>query len=602
MPAVRASIVIGLALAGSFTLTVQAGAAQPIPDDPLQSPPPPFSGSPAEPRRLSSPEPPRHPFMAPNGRSNLHDDAYQTDAYRVPGPLGRDMSRVSTLQAGVCASVTFDSKGRIVTVCVGLQGPRLLVMDPVTLDTIEELPLPPRMPGSASIFNDFAGGGYFYLDHRDRAVIPTTTRHVYVVAIGDPPAPVVEVDYDLTSVVPVGDRIISALPDWSGRIWFVSTEGVVGIVDPATGAISSMDTGEEIANSFAVDESGGVYIVSQGALYRFDAAADGAPSVTWREEYRNSGIAKPGQVHAGSGSTPTVMGRRYLTITDNADPMNVVVYDRRPQAAGSRLVCEQPVFEKGASATDQSLIVAGRSIIAENNYGHSGPQSVEGGDTTAPGIERVDLGRDGRCRSVWRSQEIAPSVVPKVSLETGLVYTYTKPAREDGGDAWYFTALDFCTGRTVYSQLAGTGLGYNNNFAPVTLGPDGSAYVGVLGGLLRLADATPPSGPPATTRPGCSARPRLSLRLRFRRSRTPAGGRCARRPVRAWLRGADVVYVRRVGFYRGRRRVAADRRRPFAKIVDRGSRAGRRRIVARVRLDDGTLHLLRRSYRGCPSP
>jgi hypothetical protein len=30
-------------------------------------------------------------------------------------------------------------------------------------------------------------------------------------------------------------------------------------------------------------------------------------------------------------------------------------------------------------------------------------------------------------------------------------------------------------------------LGYNNNYAPVTIGPDGSAYVGTLGGLVRIA-------------------------------------------------------------------------------------------------------------------
>jgi hypothetical protein len=40
----------------------------------------------------------------------------------------------------------------------------------------------------------------------------------------------------------------------------------------------------------------------------------------------------------------------------------------------------------------------------------------------------------------------------------------------------------------VYKRLAGTGLGFNNNFAPVTLGPGGTAYVGVLGGLVRLGD------------------------------------------------------------------------------------------------------------------
>ena len=48
--------------------------------------------------------------------------------------------------------------------------------------------------------------------------------------------------------------------------------------------------------------------------------------------------------------------------------------------------------------------------------------------------------------------------------------------------------LDFRTGRTVYKALAGSGLGYNNNYAPVTLGPDATAYVGTLGGLVALRD------------------------------------------------------------------------------------------------------------------
>lgn len=94
----------------------------------------------------------------------------------------------------------------------------------------------------------------------------------------------------------------------------------------------------------------------------------------------------------------------------------------------------------------------------------------------------------GRCRTAWRSEEIAPSVVPKVSLAAGLIYTFTKPQTEDGSDAWYFTALDFDTGETVFKRLAGDSLGFNNNYAPVTIGPNGTAYVGVLGGLTMFRD------------------------------------------------------------------------------------------------------------------
>ena len=40
----------------------------------------------------------------------------------------------------------------------------------------------------------------------------------------------------------------------------------------------------------------------------------------------------------------------------------------------------------------------------------------------------------------------------------------------------------------MYRRLAGSGLGHDNNYAPVTLAPGGTAYVGVLGGLTRFED------------------------------------------------------------------------------------------------------------------
>jgi hypothetical protein len=104
----------------------------------------------------------------------------------------------------------------------------------------------PPAPGSRGI------GHLFYLDDRDRAVIPTTTRHVLVVAVrGDAFAQ--EADYDLTSAVGLTDQVISALPDFDGRIWFASKAGVLGTVDPVSGAVHVLDLHEGIGNSFAVD-------------------------------------------------------------------------------------------------------------------------------------------------------------------------------------------------------------------------------------------------------------------------------------------------------------------------------------------------------------
>jgi hypothetical protein len=471
-----------------------ARAQTPIPEGPeLGAAPALFEGAPWTPKPVVAPRAPRHPFMAPNGRSNLHDDAYQTDSYQGPGPLGNKPKVISTFYANDCGSVLFDAKGRIVTVCVGLAGPTLRMLDPKTLDELASFTLPGRglpNPSHPSPFNDFGGGGYFYLDDADEAVIPTTNGHIYVVGETTPgPGFALKKDYDLTGTIASGDKIFSALPDWGGRIWFATTQGMIGTVDPQTGAVKVDDLGEPIGNSFSVDRTGGVFIVTDRALYRFDTAPDGSPKLTWREPYANTGTVKPGQTEDGSGTTPNLMGGAYVAITDNADPMDVVVFRRAKKVSGPRLVCTVPVFAAGEGSTDNSLIGTGRSIVVENNYGYTDPTATLNGASTAPGIERVDIDPKGTgCTPVWHSAQRAPSAVPKLSLANGLVYAYTKPPRSDGIDAWYLTAISLRTGATVYERLAGTGLGFNSNYAPVSIGPDGTAYVGVLGGLVALRD------------------------------------------------------------------------------------------------------------------
>src|SRR5205085_271128 len=119
----RAAALLTGALLAVATAAPAPAAPTPIPEGPMTSPRPPFLGLPAIQRPVFARRPPRHPFMAPNDRSELHNDAYQSDANVGPGPLGRGITRASTFQSSDCASITFDSKGRLVTICVGLVRP-----------------------------------------------------------------------------------------------------------------------------------------------------------------------------------------------------------------------------------------------------------------------------------------------------------------------------------------------------------------------------------------------------------------------------------------------------------------------------------------------
>ena len=480
----------GLATLALALATTGAAVAGPIPGDPVPPRSPAFIGSPATANPVTAPLPPQHPFLAPDPGNNIHNDAYMTDTYPGPGPLGVSPTVTSTLQVAECASLTFDRRGRLETVCVGATRPTLKLFDPTTLKQLASYDLPPR-PLGINVFTDFSGGGYFYLDHQDRAVIPTGTRHIQVVAQNAAGTAFVrEHDYDLTKSMAGRDKIVSALPAWSGQIVFITEQGVVGTVDQASGAAQVLPLGETITNSFAVDESGGIYLVTTKATYRLDLSENGAPQVTWREEYANSGVTKPGQTSPGSGTTPTLVHGDWVAITDNADPMNIVVYRRGANVTGDREVCSVPVFEPGASATDNSLIAVDRALVVTNNYGYRGPVKSIGGSITAPGIDRVDIDADGNgCHVVWQNRtERSPSAVAKASLANGLVYIVSRE-RKGISDSWFLTALDFRTGEAVFKQRYGTGFGYNVNYSPISLGPDGAAYVGALGGLVRIADA-----------------------------------------------------------------------------------------------------------------
>lgn len=62
--------------------------AVPIPQDPGDSLVVPFLGEPREAKPINGAKfAPGHPFMASNDRSNLHNDAYQSDAGVAPIPF-----------------------------------------------------------------------------------------------------------------------------------------------------------------------------------------------------------------------------------------------------------------------------------------------------------------------------------------------------------------------------------------------------------------------------------------------------------------------------------------------------------------------------------
>lgn len=440
---------------------------------------------------------PQNPFMAKNQKSNIHNDTWMTGTYSWPGPLGRNLvSSSGAAGNGVCSTIAFDSRGRIVTVCVStIATPQARIVDPDTLEVIDTYDLPNASPvGNTPAYQNFSAGGYFYLNNKNELVIPTRNNHIMI--LGQTPDgsqfQLVD-DIDVTSVVdPATERMNSALPDFDGLLWFVVKQtGEVGTIDPETDQIRVLALGEEIQNSFTVDRNA-VYVATSKKLYKLTKHKNGKPRIQWSAKYRNDGTQKPGQADAGTGTTPDILTGGYVAIVDNANPENMVVYRTADKLRGKkRKVCEVPVFKKNKSATENSLITTGRSLIVENNYGYT-DIFAPGSNTvvTEAGFARVDIRKDGKgCRKIWTNwTERGASVVPKMSSKTGLIYTYTRPPDPSGSQGYYWSAIDFRNGKTAWNKYAGSGFLFNNNYAALGLGPDGTAYIGVIGGIASLKD------------------------------------------------------------------------------------------------------------------
>src|SRR5262245_7989295 len=213
------SVVLAVAVAGLVLLPATASAAPAIP----------------------APQAPQNPYFAPNPNNNIHDDTWMTDAYSRGGPSGKRLvTNLGMQPPSLCGSITFDKKGRIVTVCPSLIAPPTLrLVDPKTLAVLASYTLPAggAPPPNTPAYQNFTGGGYFFLDNRDRVWSATKTNHLFVLSeSGGGTGFKLDKDYDLTSAVTGNERITSALRDFSGLVWFVTkADGKVGTLDPNTG-------------------------------------------------------------------------------------------------------------------------------------------------------------------------------------------------------------------------------------------------------------------------------------------------------------------------------------------------------------------------------
>ena len=254
------------------------------------------------------------------------------------------------------------------------------------------------------------------------------------------------------------DRLVGLNMLSDGMVAYATQQGVVGVLPREPGWMEERnlrvvslngercadpnvpdDQLEQISNSIAIDERGGIYAVTSEAMHKL--AWNGSRLARrWKTPYRTGGAAGGARVGEGSGSTPALMGvpgdrDRFVVITDGQKLMHLVLFwrDRVPRgwepiAPGRdpRIACEVPVRFGDPQATDsvseQSVLVRGHASVVVNNhlrldqvFAQLPPQAqlytnlAAQDPTEAPyGVERIDWDpRTRTCRSRWANRDVS---------------------------------------------------------------------------------------------------------------------------------------------------------------------------------------------------
>ncbi|MHB8242760.1 MAG: hypothetical protein ACYDHN_12330 [Solirubrobacteraceae bacterium] len=465
------------------------------------------------------PLPPGNPYTAANGAATMHGDSESSNASPYPGPGTGAQVVVPNELAAACPTVLQGSDGMPVALCTSIVGrnPVVYLLDPATGGTLTSLSLP-----AGNLF----AGVYAYMDQENRVVLFDANGNL--VRIGhhlSGASWTLSIDSSTPAAAAIGQHcaslcggVIGIAPDWDGRVWFVTADGVAGYVEPEAGVVKTiaLGSGELVANSISTAPEG-TAIATDHALYLLTAKRRG-PKILWRYAYERGSARKPGQLSHGTGSTPTFFGpedgTRYLTILDNASPAeHLLVFDtwirhfaRHPTgvykvAKKPQLVCDLPALTPGPSGSENNPVGSGHSVFIASTYGYPYPSLPEGAEPSEPetapfagGVERIDVNQDGKgCASRWQD-EVRSAAVPRLDVANGILYTVqdTDPLEPDGtglADIYTEDAIDAATGQVLHQTLLGASYAFNTlQLAPSIVSGE-VMYQGTITGILRIAPA-----------------------------------------------------------------------------------------------------------------
>ncbi|MFI1213510.1 hypothetical protein ACH4UV_38750 [Streptomyces sp. NPDC020802] len=358
----------------------------------------------------------------------MHSDGGNTKAFNRPGPLGSNLEVSSAAMQPTVFLWTPD--GRL----TGIESPNLsgepesavTALDPKTMAIKARWTAP-----AGQTLNP-------YMSQRaDGTVLASSMQgQITVLQRKDTPRKTSftvqrKLDLAATGLLGQDEALFTTAFDAAGNIWFAIggasgfdgsnvTSTSIGYIDKSGKTHSLHLDGQVVENGLAVSGTN-VYVNTspagendhanaKGYFYALAPGTGKSPEIAWRETYEAGDGKKPNAFSRGSGTSPTLLGNKYVAITDNAnDQVSVQVYRQKAAGGGgSQRVCSVPVGSRGASGADNSMVGyvngATSSLLVQNTY--DGPPYWQEGDLDGSwndmnampgGTQRIDIAEDGAC-------------------------------------------------------------------------------------------------------------------------------------------------------------------------------------------------------------
>lgn len=445
------------------------------------------------------------PFFAGLGKSSgatSHGDTLSSDTSRLPGPRGSKKSPQLISLSAACPNLMVLLDGKVAAMCVDYmtRQPKLTLFDR------NGKQLAQTMLSSASLL----GSVYAYANERDQ-IIYVDNKHTLNTVIPYQSGGKWAWQTNRFGGIPLArtvlphcgggkcDSVVAINPGSDADdIWFATQGSVVGVVNRKSKKIHAvkLSQGEMVANSFSTASGNRAAVATTHALYLL-VKENGKVRIKWRQPYERGIARKPGQLSWGTGATPTFFGENasadeYVTITDNAHRMNLLVY----RTDSGQQICKTPLFGNNNSGTEDSPIAYGRAVVVNSTYGYPYPKYPDGAGKSIPakaafvgGMTRVDVKPDGSgCQTKW-TNGIRSAALPKLSIADNLMYTVERSGPSDKAsavDKYHFVSIDWNTGQKRSSAFFSFGLLSNPLQTAGNIGLDRSYWQGTMNGIIRV--------------------------------------------------------------------------------------------------------------------